>query len=492
MTTKTNFLIILIILISLNSISMTSEIEFPDIDQYLHYLKDATFDKLVKQVNDELTNLNTQFPANIKTYVGKMHSKGRLNLDKFPLEQTESTLKNRHGMPDNVVQKFKGIVYAAKVTYKTFNLVIDAKDSYLDLIVGGAGKTDNIVEIAYMRIRVDAQLIPMVNWINHRECHTSWFRKKCKDNWVAHPRGYTVEETLLVKQALEAQAFRTVSDNIRRLVFNFEDIWFNELLIKTIAEAGQRLDELAQIAYKQAMHYVYEAKLLPLIFQLKAMLERANNYADTIVRKAIESYKNAVKEVVDNLTNKFIEIKDAVYYTKEYLFTYSKEKVEALKDQLSKDYQKLVEIVNEKVYKLNCAFSSIEYSMKKQYREDFESHEFTLNRETCVDQFNKLFNKSLDINYYEDFTTPELYEVNKCVLLTNIKKEDNAQYFYNVRTYSQLVKLSSEMKCLSTALNSQSNIKYYNKEMMKFESDLVNYRITANKEEEKKVLKFLA
>ncbi len=62
------------------------------------------------------------------------------------------------------------------------------------------------------------------------------------------------------------------------------------------------------------MKYVKEVKLKQINFNIKAMIERANNYVDLIVKETIEHYKKAIEEVVANMMNTFLEIKDKAYY----------------------------------------------------------------------------------------------------------------------------------------------------------------------------------
>jgi len=88
---------------------MINTFSFQDIDQRLDLLKNTIFEKLVEQVNRELGNLNTQFPPNIKNYIGKMHTKGQLVLDEYSVDETDNVLRNKHKMPETVIQKFKGI-----------------------------------------------------------------------------------------------------------------------------------------------------------------------------------------------------------------------------------------------------------------------------------------------------------------------------------------------------------------------------------------------
>ncbi len=225
------------------------------------------------------------------------------------------------------------------------------------------------------------------------------------------------------------------------------------------------------------MKYVKEVKLKQIIFKIKAMIERVNNYVDLIVKKTIEHYKKAIEEIIANLMNTFLEIKDKAYYSIEFLYSYTRDQVDSLKDQVMKDYETIVEDINNKIYKLQCIFTSIEYAMRKNYKELFEKHEFKEFREACVNEYNTMYRKSLDMNYYEDFSTSEFYELAKCTLQKNIEKgeKNNSDFFYIKRTYDELIRIASEMKCLAQARDASSNIKYYNKDMTKFEQVLLEF-----------------
>ena len=159
-------------------------------------------------MKDELNHLAVQLPGNSANYIRSINSKGEFISDVVPVKTVEQVLGSKYGLPKEVVDKFKGIIYAAGVQFQSFHLLINGNTGSLKTFVGLARKNADNAEMIFINVNSSGSLVQQYNSVKSRSCHRILFVKKCHDNWTNVPRGLNTNEIANVSQSLQYSSYQ--------------------------------------------------------------------------------------------------------------------------------------------------------------------------------------------------------------------------------------------------------------------------------------------
>lgn len=170
--------------------------------------------ELAVKLETEIQQISSEMPSYAGNLISGLTNSGELQFDSFRVEHLEDVLTNKYHLEASTVTKFKNIAFSSSLAFQTFRLEI-AQQASLSEFIGAARNINNMIEIAFLSVHAQGNLLQQYDRINERSCSTSWLViHECHDNWRNVPRGITAAEILDVSTALRASAYRYLVNKI--------------------------------------------------------------------------------------------------------------------------------------------------------------------------------------------------------------------------------------------------------------------------------------
>jgi len=170
--------------------------------------------ELAVKLETEIQQISSEMPSHAGNLISGLTNSGELQFDSFRVEHLEDVLNNKYHLDASIVNKFKNIAFSSSLVFQTFRLEI-SKQASLSEFIGAARNINNMIEIAFLSVQAQGNLLQQYDRINERSCSTSWLIiHECHDNWRNVPRGFTTAEIEDVSTALRASAYRYLVDKI--------------------------------------------------------------------------------------------------------------------------------------------------------------------------------------------------------------------------------------------------------------------------------------
>ena len=107
---------------------------------------------MLNSLINEIQKVAALNPQNANQYIQNVKAFGNFNSDSFPLSCTNSILKNRWQMSDQIIRKFNAIFFSDNLGFQTFTETLDPKVASLDEFVGTARRNGDNAEIAFIKV----------------------------------------------------------------------------------------------------------------------------------------------------------------------------------------------------------------------------------------------------------------------------------------------------------------------------------------------------
>lgn len=193
------YIVILIIILSINTTTSTNE--------------------LALKLEEEFNKLSISFPSNWQNYISEIKSFRILKFDKFEVNELDYKLQTSHQLNPTAIDNFRSIIYTDSEYFNTFNFSINNLNGGYTEFIGAARKVQNIVEIAYIELITSAKLLPRYENVTKTNCWRFLFLfKKCENSQEIISKGFTMEEIILISEALKAHAYKYLIDTTRNLL----------------------------------------------------------------------------------------------------------------------------------------------------------------------------------------------------------------------------------------------------------------------------------
>jgi len=225
--------------------------------------------------------------------------------------------------------------------------------------------------------------------------------------------------------------------------------------------------EKVQRAFKESMDILFNKQILPIIFQIQSMSDRAMGQdMDALIQKTIESTNASILNMVDRSAKKAIEFADFTFIEeiKPKIKDSTAEQARELESKILNDITTILNKVDEAILNISCSLKAVEAKIREDLYKDLPT---IINRwMTCGIKVNSMFHGNKNNYMYKSlslFETYELYELKKCFMLLNIK--ETVPVLTAIKAYKELEFLAAGMRCYSFSIGSIDEQKYYIKEM---------------------------
>ena len=246
-------------------------------------------------------------------------------------------------------------------------------------------------------------------------------------------------------------------------------IWFGTFVddvSNRMFDHGGELVDRAKQAFRESMERLYESNLRPMVNEIEAMIHRNLGQIDEIIHKTIDNFKNSTIIIINTAAQQAKDlIGETIEDIKKKIIENSVKKAVELKGKILNDIVKILNNIDETIYKLSCNAQSIE----KRIRDDliktlwFIPNPFDRCRKSVDVMFPGHYLRCKLLFWYQP---NELYELRKCSLLNTLTESTPLGSI--LKTYKDLEELASEMRCLSVSFAATMNMIYYIKEMGEF------------------------
>ena len=228
-----------------------------------------------------------------------------------------------------------------------------------------------------------------------------------------------------------------------------------------VNKSTEGLIEHAKQAFKESMDYLFDQKLKPLINQIEATAERAMDHAVEDINKVVDNFEQKMVEMVEKAAK---IAKDFVDHTvdeiKTRIIDNIFDKLNELEEKIFSDITTILNKVDEILQSISCYAHSvidrIEEDIKKVLPSFYNPFEY------CRVKLNIIF-PGIRWKLINSMTHEELYEYRKCLLTKDLNEKSLIRTIQ--AAYREIELLAGNMRCLSVALGSIQNEKFYIQEM---------------------------
>lgn len=257
-----------------------------------------------------------------------------------------------------------------------------------------------------------------------------------------------------------------------------------------VNKATDKLIEHAKQAFKESMDYLFDQKLKPLINQIEAAAERAMDHAVEDINKVVDNFEQKMVEMVEKAAKIAEDFVDhTVEEIKTKIIDNTFDKLNELEEKIFTDITTILNKVDEILQSISCYAHSvidrIEEDIKKVLPSFYNPFEY------CRKSLNEIF-PGIRWKLVNNMTHEELYEYRKCLLTKDLNEKSLVRTIQ--AAYREIELLAGNMRCLSVALGSIQNEKFYIKEMgdVYFILSIYNTYTSSGVEQKENAIKFLS
>jgi len=174
--------------------------------------------ELIATLKQEVSHLSCPAPGDYGRLVNNIKADSQCSFFNLQMSNYVQELQNKKVFTHEVIEKFKGLLYAKSLVFKGFHLAITMRHGHVEQLIGvGRNRGDGTADIGYVMGRTTGTVIPQFQSKKVRECKRILFWKKCKDKWITVPRGMTPQELLTVTNALQAATYNKMNVTVQTI-----------------------------------------------------------------------------------------------------------------------------------------------------------------------------------------------------------------------------------------------------------------------------------
>ena len=233
--------------------------------------------------------------------------------------------------------------------------------------------------------------------------------------------------------------------------------FFGNIVDKSMSKVIDRAKE----AFRESCDYLFDQKIKPMIDQIEAAAERTMDHVKEDIDEMVDHVTNKIEEVIDIAAKTATEFVDhTIEEIKDKVIDNTFDHLKELENNIFEDITRVLNKVDEMLRDLSCyaqsVISRIENDIKRVLPSLVNPFEY------CRKKLNEDY-PGIRWKFTSSLTHEELYMYRKCLLIKNLTPESKTTTI--AAAYREIELLAGDMRCLSVALSSISNEKFYIREM---------------------------
>lgn len=218
----------------------------------------------------------------------------------------------------------------------------------------------------------------------------------------------------------------------------------------------------AKEAFIEAMDDLFNTKLLPMIHQIDAMIEKNLGIIDDMIQKTIDHFFTEMRNTIDFAAQKVMQLVDK---TIEEIRTQIIDETFNRADKLLKEVHTMIndilDRIDESIYKASCALETVASRI-------FDKIKTALPIYSPLDPCRKKINEEypghdLLLKPFSKYLPNELYVYRKCAIFKNLDEKTPIKSL--LMAYRDLELLAGDMRCMAVSFKAKENLEYYINEM---------------------------
>jgi len=171
--------------------------------------------ELLEIMKQEVSHLAIPDPGNYGNLLRNINANSQHSFFNLQMSNYVQELQNKKIFTNEVIEKFKGLLYAKSLVFKGFHMAVTMRQGHVEQLIGvGRNRGDGTADIGYVMGITTGSLVPQTQSQKTRECKKILFIKKCHDKWITVPRGFTAQELLTISNALQAATFNKMKATV--------------------------------------------------------------------------------------------------------------------------------------------------------------------------------------------------------------------------------------------------------------------------------------
>jgi hypothetical protein len=176
-----------------------------------------TNNELSTIIKAEVQSLAASRPGNFGEFIQSTNSVGDFKFDNFHINELDNKI-NSYALDQTAKEKFRAIIFAASVTFQSFNVHVYAPYASFSEIIGAARNVNDQIELVFLNSVTTANLIPKYNTVTEKKCHrVALIAKKCHTTSRLVLRGYIAAEIDVIANCLRAVSYEHLNQKLSQL-----------------------------------------------------------------------------------------------------------------------------------------------------------------------------------------------------------------------------------------------------------------------------------
>jgi hypothetical protein len=187
---------------------------------FLLYISVKGDNELARVFEAEINSLAESHPSGSELYLKNIKTDGDIILDTFDESEIEDRFNKVHPLPQEVKDKFSGIIFADTTVFQSFIFEISNNNGQLTEFVGAARNSNGKIEIAYVSVSSKGEMVQQYYSYKYEECtyFLFVFKTNCRDKYRYTPRGFNSEELKFIESSLRAAAYTHLKNLSKNLI----------------------------------------------------------------------------------------------------------------------------------------------------------------------------------------------------------------------------------------------------------------------------------
>jgi hypothetical protein len=247
------------------------------------------------------------------------------------------------------------------------------------------------------------------------------------------------------------------------------------------------LIEKAKAAFSNAMDQLFDEKIMPMIYEIQAMIRINLNQINDMIQQTIDHFVNAFTEMITNAAHQAQELIDKTLdeIQKKIIETVF-DRADSLMKQLNSMIENVMNFIDNEIYMASCAVQAV---VSRIFDKISTALPWWNPLDRCRVSIDKMLpGHNLRWKLFSSYLPNELYQYRKCSIFKDITETTPIPSI--LLAYRDLELLAGDMRCMAVAYRAVENQAFYIAEMGECVKEIELYqhqvidvfaRITLNK-----------
>ena len=222
------------------------------------------------------------------------------------------------------------------------------------------------------------------------------------------------------------------------------------------------LIEKAKSAFIGAMDVLFDQKIMPMIYEIQAMINKNLNQINQMIQDTIDHFVDSFMKMIEDAANQAQQLIDkTIDEIQKKLIETVFDRADSLMKQLSTMIENVMDFIDNEIYMASCAVEAV---VSRIFDKISTALPWWNPFDACRESIDKMLpGHNLRYKLFKEYLPNELYQYRKCAIFKDITEYTPIPSI--LMAYRDLELLAGDMRCMAVAYRAQENQQFYIAEM---------------------------